>query len=56
MSLSDKDRERVRAKARADRRQQGLPEVVEDVKVRRRIGALLVRVRDGARGSHRGLP
>jgi hypothetical protein len=44
-TLSDADRERVLAKAREDRERQGLPASVEDVNARRRIGALLIRVK-----------
>jgi hypothetical protein len=44
--LSDKDREAVLTKARADRERQGLPPTVEDVGTRKRIGALLIRVRE----------
>jgi hypothetical protein len=45
-NLSDEDRERVLANARRDRERQGLPEAVEDVGIRQRVGALLIRVHE----------
>jgi hypothetical protein len=51
-SLSDEDRERVLAKARADAVEDGLPADIEDRTFRQRIGALLIRVK-GPRGESR---
>lgn len=44
--LSESDRERVLAKARADAERQGLPAGIEDGSFRRKVGALLIDVKD----------
>jgi hypothetical protein len=48
-NLSESDRERVLAKARADAARQGLPEDIEDASFRRKVGGLLIDVKDRLR-------
>ena len=48
-SLSDDEREAIKAKVDRDRQAQGLPPTVEDVGARKGLGALLSRLGNGHR-------